>query len=274
MLLQVNKAYIHRTIFITSENSPLWNFAQKNNCPALPIPLTVGGRYSVFSAVGLFPLFCAGIDTVKLLEGAMEARNNCLDKNILNNPARISAQLIFGNLEKDKNILDMLVFAPKLEALAKWYRQLVAESLGKDGKNITPTISVGTTDLHSVWQSYIGGHRNKQLCLVTLKHANKTYKIKGAVELPSEVKLKNINLIQLRNSIQAGVKETLLENRIPFTEIALGLIEEKEIGNFMQFKMMEVMQLGKLLKINAFDQPDVEGYKRKSLENLKIYADH
>jgi glucose-6-phosphate isomerase len=208
----------------------------------LSIPEKVGGRFSTLSPVGLFPLTAMGLDIVSLLEGAMEARKFCLNNDVFDNYAALSAIVTFLNYQKGRSIKVNFIFHPQLESLGKWYRQMVAESLGKEGKGITPIVSIGTNDLHSMLQLYLAGPDDKF-----------TEFISAEKNLPTEL-----------IPISEGVKKSYQKNNRPYAEISLGEISERSIGHYMQYKMIEVMYLGKLFGVNTFDQPAVEDYKKEA----------
>ena len=149
-------------VCITDKNAPIWTVAQENSYMTLEVPKKVGGRYSVFSAVGLFPLALLDVDIDQLCLGARETLNECLHADLSINPAAQSALLLYEHYKAGYMIHDLFVFAPDLFMLGNWYKQLIGESLGKkidrEGKIVevgfTPVVSVGTTDLHSVAQLY------------------------------------------------------------------------------------------------------------------------
>ncbi len=254
---------LDRIVITTDKNSVLWEKAVSKNISLLPIPSNVGGRYSVFSGVGLLPLALAGVDIEKFLEGAREMRDECLNENILNNPAIISAVVLFLNYKKGKVINNNFFFNSELESLGKWYRQLMAESIGKDEKGITPTVSIGSTDLHSIGQLYVGGIKNKVISFIKSRENN-------GVDIPtglfpdSESLINGKNSNDILNAIFEGVKTVYSEKGVPFMEIILDDISPKAIGKFMQFKMLEMVYLGALLNVNVFNQPDVETYKEET----------
>ncbi len=257
-----------RLVITTNYNSDLWKTARDLGIDCLPIPGNVGGRFSTFSSVGLFPLACLGLDVTELLKGAMEARKGCLIGNTLKNPAAISATVIFLNYIKGKLIHDQFFFHPELESLGKWYRQLMGESIGKDGKGITPTVSIGSTDLHSMGQLYLGGIKDKFFTFISTKNPKIDISVpqEPLLEILSEVEEKSTS--EIMNAILGGVKAAFLKKDLPFMEIILDDISPSALGQYMQFKMMEMMMLGKLLGVNAFDQPSVESYKQETRKIL------
>ena len=148
VLKKYRKNYEKYVVVTSDKNSKFWNFALENRFDALEIPKKVGGRYSVFSSVGLFPLGLIGIKIDQLLEGAHYMKSKCLSDNLLENPAVISATLIYLHRKEDKNIHDLFLFSTDLESVGKWYRQLMGESIGKEFnkgnkkvfEGITPTV--------------------------------------------------------------------------------------------------------------------------------------
>ncbi|MDP3970102.1 MAG: hypothetical protein Q8P90_00210 [bacterium] len=163
------KSVKKRTVFITDFESKLWKKAEEEKIYKLQIPKMVGGRYSVFSSVGLLPLYLAGINIDKLLKGARTAIDNCTSLDLKQNQALVSAILTVTHSKKKINIHNTFLFNPELESTGKWYRQLMGESVGKEhdlsGKTIragiTPIVSIGSTDLHSMAQLYFGGPKDK-----------------------------------------------------------------------------------------------------------------
>ncbi len=264
------KEFRSRLVITTGEQSQLWEQAKKLGIPVLPIPKMVGGRFSVFSCVGLFPLACVGLNIVELLEGAMMATQKGLAREYEQNHAALSAILTYLHYKAGKGVVDHFFFHPELESLGKWQRQLMAESLGKDGKGITPTVSIGSSDLHSVAQLYLGGPKDKFFEFVWGKHQGVEVEIPKTALMPvlmEEIKGKTPE--QVMEAIYKGVKTAFKNHELPFVEFILDDINEKSIGEFMQFKMIETMYLAKLMGVNAFDQPDVEHYKVETKKILK-----
>jgi len=164
----------------------------------------------------------------------------------------------------------MFVFSKELESLGKWFRQLTAESLGKDGENgatgITPLVSVGSVDLHSMQQLYMGGPNDKVHSLISVgsEHSVDIPSVDGLDEGPEQM-----GQGHLMDAIEEGVEEAFSEADIPFIRVGLDDRSEAEIGAFLQHKMIETMVLGRLLKVNAFNQPNVETYKQATREVLR-----
>ena len=267
-----------RVIITSDEGSKLWQKAEELGMARLAIPKTVGGRFSVFSAVGLFPLACCGVDIQKLRAGALRVRQQSLDKEIETNPALASALILFTHYRNGKNINDNFFFNQQLESIGKWYRQLMGESIGKEkdlknkvvNEGITPTVSTGSTDLHSMAQLYFGGPKDKVTTFVYARSNEPEIKVPENQLFPELVE--NITgkpAKQLIDAIYEGTKIATANAEVPFMEVLLDDLTEYSLGEFLQFKMIEMMYLGKLLNLNTFDQPNVEAYK---IETKKILS--
>ena len=258
-----------RFVITTNSGSKMHTKALELNIDVLTIPKTVGGRYSILSSVGLFPLALMGIDIQKLRVGAVKMRKLCVNSSFASSPAAISAVLLFQNSLRGKIINDNFIFLPQLESLGKWYRQLMGESIGKDGKGITPTVSIGSTDLHSVGQLYLGGPKDKITTFIYDQNDN------GGVMVPSELTfgivptIKGKTISRIMRAIISGTKIAYEKQDLPYIELVFTGVGEEEIGSFVQFKMIEMMYLGHLFGVNAFDQPHVELYKTETKKILE-----
>ena len=267
-------------VVTTDKNSKYWSLAQDQGFSLLEIPLKVGGRFSVFSAVGLFPLGMIGIDIDALVGGAQAMKTRCLSLHFESNPAAQSASLTYSHYKKGKNIHDLFLFSTDLESLGKWYRQLLGESIGKEfnrqGKQvftgITPTVSIGSTDLHSMAQLALGGPFDKFTTFVRVEHTNAVVQVPTLPEYASLVSgIQGKSLDAIMQAILKGVQAAYRKGNRPFVEVVLPDKTAGSIGQFMQLKMMETMFLGALCEVNPFDQPNVEAYKR---ETRKILEEH
>jgi glucose-6-phosphate isomerase len=280
-LLRRHKKDYKKSVMITSgKDSELWKIAVEEGFSVLEIPEKVGGRYSVFSPVGLFPLGLLGIDIERLLDGAKCMKEACIDTDIEKNPAAICAALQYLYYESGKNISDLFLFANDLESLGKWCRQLMAESLGKETNKkgetvnigITPIISIGSTDLHSMAQLYLGGPYDKFTTFLSVENSNSRSNVPRLERYSKLVYgIQGKSLESIMGAIVEGTKAAFRKGKRPFLEIKLPCKSEYPIGQFLQFKMIETVYLGYLLGVNPFDQPNVESYKR---ETRKILSEH
>ena len=267
-----------RIVVSTDEGSALWDAAGEQGITRLAIPKKVGGRFSVFSVVGQFPLRAAGLDVSALLEGASAMLDRCLQATTQENPALASAAITYAHHQSGIKINNTFLFNPELESVGKWYRQLMGESLGKkqnlDDKEvregITPIVSIGSTDLHSMAQMYFGGPQDKLTTFVHAKQLPTQVKVPEKLLFPGMVEnIQGKSYKKIMLAILGGVKKAYQKNRQPYMEIELQEINEYVIGQYLQFKMCEMMYLGRLLNLNPFNQPSVEDYKSETRNLLK-----
>ncbi len=263
-------------VVISDEDSPLRDFASLNGFQFLPVPKKVGGRYSVLSNVGLFPLAVMNIDIEKLLAGARKGCESALSLKWRENPALIMASLLYLHAASGKRINELFFFASDLESLGKWYRQLLAESIGKEknlhGKivheGITPIVS-NAVDLHSQAQLYFGGKNDRVYTIVNVDK-QKSFPITFSPHLQRVVpEVQGKTTVQVADAISTGFKKSLAYFKRPFVELTLAENSESEIGELMQVQMVQVMLLASMLKVNAFDQPGVEHYKMETKKLLQ-----
>ncbi|MCK5030153.1 MAG: glucose-6-phosphate isomerase [Thermoplasmatales archaeon] len=143
-------------------------------------------------------------------------------------------------------------------------------------EGITPTVLMGSVDLHSMAQMYLGGSYDKFTTFINVKQNNSDMIVPDISEYSKLVEvIQGRRLKELMDAIMEGVKMTFKKGKRPFTEIILQDKSEYSIGQLLQFKMMEMVYLGFLLEVNPFDQPNVEDYKvetRKILESKKIVS--
>lgn len=268
--------YHHSVVAITEHGSSLWYIAEAAHWSVLEIPMLVGGRYSVFTAAGLFPLAMMGVDINALQEGAHFMGERCVSDDIAHNPAAASAIFLYHYYQKSLRIHDTFIFSPRLAGVGTWYRQLLAESIGKkrnDGTavGLTPTVTIGSTDLHSMAQLYLGGPRDRCTTFVWVASANAQVKVPSGpltdAKSPQPF-LKNKTFHGIMKAIFDGTQTAYEEHALPFVTFHLPDLQPHTIAAFMQMKMMEIMYLAYLLEVNPFDQPDVESYKTITQELL------
>lgn len=283
-ILKSHRPYnYHQFVVATTDvDSALWNLAKAEEYILLPIPQHVGGRYSVFSAVGLFPLCFLGVDIKKLCEGAragFEIATSPHHNTNATNYAAVSAILVAQHYHLGRIIHDTFLFSVALESLGAWYRQLSAESLGKafDKKDkkvnigLLPTISIGSTDLHSVAQLYFAGPDNRFTTFISVAdNASKTMVPNYKEFEPLVPNIQNKPLSTIMDAILQGTKDAYEKDTRPFVSWVLPEKSAYFVGQWMQIKMIEVMYVGYLLQVNPFDQPEVERYKRGMRELLGV----
>lgn len=270
---------IHTRVVVTSDQgSPLWELGKAHGYGLLAIPKMVGGRYSVFSTVGLFPLMLAGIDVVELCEGAKSILESLEPNAPMGNRSKRAAEELFGYHRSGCSLLNLFFFNPELESLGKWERQLVGESLGKEkdksGKQvhagITPIVSIGSTDLHSMAQLYFGGPRDKYTMLVRA-HEVTSRKIGTEPILPGLIKhLESKSPADIMEAIYSGVMDAYTSNELPFVEVRMSRLSAYTLGMYLEWRILTTIYLAHLMHVDPFDQPNVEDYKKGTRERLAL----
>lgn len=256
-------------VVITNEGSKLDAFAAERSIDRLLVPPKIGGRYSALSSLGLFPLALLGIDIKAVATGALEMRTVGLATDVARNLPAQSAAAIHYQYTHGKNVLVNFMCSPDLESLGLWCRQVMAESLGKAKDRheqtvhvgMTPTVDVGSRDLHSMFQLYMEGPDDKFTSFVRWKQRSKlTVPAKPEFDALTS-NIGGRGLAAINHAINEGVLHAFAEVKRPFSVIDIDEGSASDLGAFLQFKMIETMFLGCLLSINPFDQPGVELYK-------------
>ncbi|MBQ1298496.1 glucose-6-phosphate isomerase [Candidatus Saccharibacteria bacterium] len=237
-----------RRIYATTDarKGELHDESEKEGYTSFIIPDNVGGRYSVFTAVGLLPLAVAGIDIDKLLEGALEEEQEVEQKKEESSAVRYA--ILRNALLEDG--YDVEVFAtaePSTAYVNEWLKQLFGESEGKNKQGIFPASVVYSTDLHSMGQYLQDGRRNI---------------FETIIDYPTDK----------RNAkIVPAVTKAHRDGGIPVLNIIVPSFDEKGLGALLYFFEMVCAVSGKLSGVNPFDQPGVEAYK-KELKKLLTEA--
>ncbi len=264
MLQNTVKNYKDNLLFITDKKGGfLRRYADENGISALDIAENVGGRYSIVTAGTLFPAYAAGFDIDKFLHGAISYRDNILNKGVFeNNPVYSLAAIIYLYYrQKKRNIFVINVYSDYLREFSRWFRQLFAESLGKNLMSPTPVTAVGATDQHSQLQLYMQGPQDKLTGFFCLKNFRKDYIIN-----PSGFKeygyLKDKKLSELLINELKGVELALAALGRPSFRVTVDNMDEFTLGELSFMCMEMVPVLGMLFKINPFDQPGVEKGKK------------
>jgi glucose-6-phosphate isomerase len=233
----------------------------KFHVPMLDHHTGVGGRFSALTNVGLLPAAMLGLDIVAVREGAGLALAPVLaKKKAAEVPAALGAALSVALAETNgKSIAVLMAYADRLERFTRWYVQLWAESLGKDGKGTTPIAALGPVDQHSQLQLFIAGPRDKLFTVITTDRVGLGPRIdKDLARLAGEPGLDSKTIGDLVAAQGRATAETLAKNGCPVRTIHLPRIDEEGLGELLMHFMLETIIAAHLIGVEAFDQPAVE----------------
>ena len=262
---------------ITDEGSALEKFAIDSDIQVFNIPANVGGRFSVLSTVGLVPLAMIGIDIQALLRGAKKIYNSFFNQEGYDTSLLKKASY-YAQTANTYNINCLFSYSEVFREFNAWYVQLWGESLGKKQIHselhvgLTPVGLIGPTDQHSFLQLIVDGKRDKSVTVIKINN------FENAMEIPNNT-LKHLEALDVLNgykfseliNMQAdSIIEALLSlKQIPLDVIEISQVHEEPIGELIYYYELLTALVGKMLDINAYDQPGVEMGKIILKEKLK-----
>ena len=246
-------------IIISERNSVLFNFAKKNNILFFEHNINLSGRYSVLSEAGLLMF---NLDYKKIIQGINSVLKKDLKINLINNAATLLTLITKSKIDTHVS----LIYTHNLLNYGYWHQQLLAESIGKNGKDFTPIISECPKDHHSIMQLYLDGKRNKFFTF--FKTINN--KIDQPIKDYFDQKLKKNSLNNIVDAQFNATIKVFKKNLIPFRVILID--QKKPIQSFISllvYSMLETTILCKALDLNPFNQPAVEAIKKETYSLLR-----
>jgi glucose-6-phosphate isomerase len=246
--------------------------AERFGAMTLPVPDSLGGRYSVLSAVGLVPAVFLGMDVRALVGGAGElaeplARPGLDAETLAAHPAFELAVWARALLDSGFSELIFFSYVPTLNSFGDWFAQLWAESLGKEGKGSQPIPAVGVTDQHSVNQMFLDGPRNKACLFLTCPALPQGPRFPE--DLPDAFAyVRGKPFGELIRAEGLGTQMALCKCGVPLVEMRLGAATEREAGALIALLGAATILTGWLMDINPLDQPAVELGKRLAKARL------
>lgn len=246
------------------ESGNLRKIASETGMRTLPIEKGIGGRYSVLSPVGLLLAEVIGVDSAELLTGAADMRLRCAPAGIWENPAYLFGTLLFlMNSDEKRNINVLVPYADSLRPLSEWFCQLWSESLGKDGKGMTPYPSVGTTDQHSQMQLWMEGPEDKVVVFVRIDDYGADFVMPKAFGDVEGIRyLSDRRLSELIKAEEESTELALAKKGRPSMTLRIPRIDAYHAGQLFMFFEVATAFTGILMGIDPFDQPGVEESKR------------
>ena len=257
------KNFAKQFLFITeSHSNSLAKIAKKIGAEIASHPSDIGGRYSCFSITGLLPAMLAGLDGKKIRNGAKKILKNFLDKDEISDSC--ATQLALYDQGFTSSVI--MPYIDNLKNFTDWYRQLWAESLGKNNFGSTPINSMGTVDQHSQLQLYLEGPKDKFFTFITTKKHPYDFLIKDLPTCPTLFGGKKLS--QIVGVEQETTIEVLNRKKLPIRIIEIEKLDEEVLGGLMMQMLLETILISYVKNINPFDQPAVELRKNLAKEIL------
>jgi glucose-6-phosphate isomerase len=252
-------------IYATTDSSKgaLHDLAFQEDFSMFSIPDNVGGRFSVFTPVGLLPIAAAGINIEGLLAGAISMKERIMQPDATENPAFAYAALRDAFYRKGKKIEVLAGFQSGLQYISEWWKQLFGESEGKDGKGLFPAAVIDTTDLHSMGQYIQEGERNIFETFVTVDETQLDVMIEEAENNADGLNyLAGKTLADVNTSAYEATALAHKDGGVPNSRIIMPSLSPFAVGELLYFFEYAVAVSGYALGVNPFDQPGVEAYKK------------
>lgn len=252
------------------EKGALKTLAENEGYEQFVVPNHIGGRYSVLTAVGLLPIAVAGIDIDKLMEGARVGQERYNDANLKYNECyqyAVARNILY---KEEKNIEILVNYEPKMHYFTEWWKQLYGESEGKEKKGIFPAGVDFTTDLHSMGQYIQEGKRNLFETVICIEHSNSDITIH-----PDDDNLDGLNYLAgkgldyVNKKAMEGTIQAHVTGEVPNIQITMDKLDETNLGELIYFFEKACAMSGMILKVNPFNQPGVEEYKKNMFKLLK-----
>ena len=263
---------------ISEAKSKLTKFANDNNIKTFDLAENIGGRFSVFSVVGMVPLAMVGVDIDNLLNGCKRVSDSFFKQTEYYKPIIRKARFLVENKGRF-NINAIFSYSSSLESFNKWYVQLWAESLGKININdtrqaLTPIALIGPVDQHSFLQLIIDGVRDKTVTFIKIDNLkDDTIVPRSANSKFNDLDFEYIEGLSfnelLNKQADATIKSVEEQKDIPCDVVTISTVDEYNIAKLMFSYQLMVSVIGQFLQINTYDQPGVEHGKTILKESLK-----
>lgn len=254
-----------KRIYATTDKAKgaLKTLATEEGYETFVVPDDVGGRFSVLTAVGLLPIAVSGADIDKLMQGAANAREYCINDEFDNNDAMKYAAVRNVLHEKGLGMEILANYEPSLHYVSEWWKQLYGESEGKDGKGIFPTAVDLTTDLHSLGQFIQEGTQNHYETVINVLNSRETVVMEEEpVDLDGLNYLTGQTVDFVNKCAMNGTILAHVDGGIPNIRVDIDKIDELTIGELFYVFEFACGMSGYVLGVNPFNQPGVESYKK------------
>lgn len=272
LVSQVGKEGAKKAIFATTdkEKGALKSECVKEGYETFTLPGDIGGRYSVLTPVGLFPLACAGIDIKRMLAGALQAREDFQDDKLENNICYQYACSRDYYYRHGKPVELYVTYEPQYAQISEWLKQLFGESEGKEKKGLLPDSVTFSTDLHSLGQFVQDGTPLLFETILTVKNPRYDVKVphdNEDLDGLNYLEGKSLNYVNSK-AFEGTLKAHVEDGGVPCNVIEIEEMTDFNLGYLFYFFMRACGMSAYMLDINPFNQPGVEIYKRNMFHLL------
>ena len=268
---QVGKEKARKAIYATTdkEKGALKTLCNNEGYATYVLPSDIGGRYSVFTAVGTFPLACAGIDVEAMIKGAQEARKDAEEKPLKDNKCYQYAVMRDYMYRHNKPVEMYVTYEPQMSQISEWLKQLFGESEGKEHKGLYPGSATFSTDLHSLGQFIQDGTPLLFETIINVKEPKLDVKIPhDDDDLDGLNYLEGKDLAFVNQKAFEGTLQAHEDGGVPCNVIYLDKLDAHSLGYLFYFFMRACAMSAYMLDINPFNQPGVEVYKKNMFHLL------
>ena len=268
---QVGKEKARKAIYATTdkEKGALKTLCNNEGYATYVLPGDIGGRYSVFTAVGTFPLACAGIDVEAMIKGAQEARKDAEEKPLKDNKCYQYAVMRDYMYRHNKPVEMYVTYDPQMSQISEWLKQLFGESEGKEHKGLYPGSATFSTDLHSLGQFIQDGTPLLFETIINVKEPKLDVKIPhDDDDFDGLNYLEGKDLAFVNQKAFEGTLQAHEDGGVPCNVIYLDKLDAHSLGYLFYFFMRACAMSAYMLDINPFNQPGVEVYKKNMFHLL------
>jgi len=252
----------HCVVVTEPTANPMRRLAEREAIHCIDHDPEIGGRFSVLTNTGMLPALIAGLDAVAARRGAeVVLRETLAAENPRDSAVAVGAAVVMGLAEhRGLKISVLMPYVDRLASFGLWYRQLWAESLGKEGKGTTPVRALGTVDQHSQLQLYLDGPADKVLTLLMLDQTGRGERVGSELTAsdPDLAYLSGRTMGDLLEAEQVATAESLMQRGRPTRVIRLRALNEESLGALFMHFLLETLMAADLLGISPFGQPAVE----------------
>ena len=261
----------HFAVLTEPTDNPARRFAEEIGCPTLEHPLDIGGRYAVLSLVGILPALLCGLDGAAIRAGAAAVWDSILESD--DAAPATGAALAIAAADAGYGELVLMPYGDRFERFGAWWRQLWAESVGKEGKGQAASAALGPVDQHSQLQLYLDGPNVRAFTVLSGPASTAGHRPDQALaERVGAGYLGGHAIGDLVAAQTRATAETLARRGRPVRTMTVEQYDERALGGLFMHYMLETILAARLMNVDPLDQPAVEEGKKLARAYLAASA--